>query len=229
VDVFIFTDSDRSFDDGVHKVSQDHLGWPFSTLYKFHLFDRIKHRLVNYDACVYFNANIEFLTPIDHNSFFGRPGQLLACQHPGFWDKSVESFTYERRKTSLAYLATGTRYYAGGLMGGTTWSFLEAIQTMKGQIDTDLRNGIVTVWHDESYWNAYLNQFLDYPDTKVHVLHPGYLYPEGWIIPFEKKINLLEKSRFMNVRALKGQPQEMQQSSYRFLRRLYTWFKSHYR
>jgi len=193
---YVFTDSEHIYDEennsNIHKIHQENLGWPNNTLKRFHIFLQIK-RLIseNTDYLYFFNANLlftaavneEILPPIDSNGIVG-------TLHPGFFNQANRDYTYERSIASSAYIAIGegTYYYAGGLSGGRTQEYLELCEHLKKQIDEDETNNIIAVWHDESHINKY---FLNNPP---HTLSPGYLYPEGWSIPFEQKIMIRDKS-----------------------------------
>lgn len=112
---------------------------------------------------------------------------LIAVRHPGFYQGGG---SWETNPNSLAYVAPEKRlkYYAGGFQGGETKTYMEAVKTMRNNIQTDLDNGITAVWHDESHWNKYLteHQFTE--------LTPAHCYPEGTNLPFEQKIIALNKN-----------------------------------
>jgi histo-blood group ABO system transferase len=122
----------------------------------------------------------------------------VATQHPGFWFRGSNFYTYERRPESTAYIpyGQGKMYYAGGFNGGKVENFLKMAEVIVNNVNTDFDNGIIAEWHDESHLNRYL---LDTPPTVE--LTPSYCYPEavrfnsiGWDVPFEPKIIALEKN-----------------------------------
>jgi hypothetical protein len=188
-----------------HVVYQDNLGWPLNTLYRFRMFLRISDLLRQYDNVVFFNANCEFCNVISATELFGSESDLVACRHPGFYNKSSDQFTYERRTESSAYVAHGSVYVAGGLMGGRTSVFLEVCKELHSNIEADFDRGVLAIWHDESHWNAFINHRAPALGQKVHLLDPGFLYPEGWQIPFTPRIMLREKSKYVDVHRIKGQ------------------------
>ena len=62
-------------------------------------------------------------------------------------------------------------------------------ECIKKNIDIDLNNNIIAVWHDESHLNRY------FIDNKPEIeLSPSYCYPENWNLPFEKKLIALDKN-----------------------------------
>ena len=76
---------------------------------------------------------------------------------------------------------------------------LEIFQHLLSNIEIDLDNGIVAIWHDESHWNAYLNNNYEVLKDKLHILSPEYLYPEGWDLPFEKKKLFWDKNQYGGI------------------------------
>jgi histo-blood group ABO system transferase len=80
-------------------------------------------------------------------------------------------------------------YFAGGFNGGSSIEFLKMCDKISTNIEKDLQNGYIAIWHDESHLNRY---FLDNPPTKI--LDPGYCYPESWGLPFSKKLLALDKN-----------------------------------
>jgi hypothetical protein len=202
---FVFTDGQVEPAKDITVVPQDSLGWPFNTLYRFRMFLRLRQELQSFSNVVFLNANCVVQRRIGFDEFFAPGSDLVACRHPGFFDKPTSAYTYERRPQSKAHVAQGAVYRAGGLMGGTVSAFLAAADEIAGNIEADLENGLVALWHDESHWNAYLDSRAPAAGRVVHDLSPGFLYPEGWTIPFEPRILLREKSKVIDVNRIKGQ------------------------
>ncbi len=98
--------------------------------------------------------------------------------------------TYDENPKSKACVSKneGHIYYYGGFNGGSTDQFLAMSNCLKTNIDADLQNDVIALWHDESHLNRY---FIDHPPAIV--LSPSYSYPEKWNLPFEKKILALKK------------------------------------
>lgn len=202
---FVFTDSINIIDaHNVTVVCQDNLGWPFNTMYRYRNFLRIKDKLLDFDKVVFFNGNSLFIKDIKYEDFFGDNKDIVACIHPGFFNKPKESYTYENRVKSLAFISSKYFYVQGAINGGSSHVFMEVCEELANNIDNDLENGIVAVWHDESHWNAYLNNNYELIKDMLHVLSPSYLYPEGWSIPFEPKIILRDKSKHGGHESLRG-------------------------
>lgn len=202
---YVFTDSDQIVTQkNITAIYQDDLGWPFSTLYRYRMFERIKEKLGEFDYVVFLNGNCQFVKSVSLKDFFGvQQNTLIACIHPGYHDANPSSFTTERRFISSAYIKNPKKYYAGGINGGSSNIFLEALLPLNQLIETDLKKGVLAVWHDESYWNAFLNRFLAVKGHSLHELDPGYLYPDNWSLPFSMKIKLRSKSDYFDVEGVK--------------------------
>lgn len=200
---FVFTDAEHLYggeSSDVHLIFQKRLGWPYDTLMKFEMFSRITDELNRFDYIFFFNSNSYCKRRITEKEFLPEKENLLFVQHPGMYNKPAEEYTYERDEKSLAYIPAGegTVYVCGGINGGRTEAFLQLILELKHRIEEDEKRGVIAIYHDESHINRYVYEKMDYK-----LLSPAYGYPEGWRIPFPKKIILLDKSKYFNDRALK--------------------------
>ena len=59
----------------------------------------------------------------------------------------------------------------------------------------------MALWHDESHLNRYI---AEQDPASYRLLTPAYWYPEGWDLPFEQKITVRDKSRWIDMTAVKG-------------------------
>jgi len=205
---FVFTDAKEiefeNENSKIHKIFQKNLGWPDNTLRRFEMFLNIKHDLINFDYVFFFNANLMFMEDISDQDFLPiNNEQLVACIHPGFYKKNTDKFPYEYRDTSTAYIEKRNKefYFCGGINGGKTKDFIEAMEKMQNNIKKDDSNDIVALWHDESHWNKYICD-----DKKIFkILTPDFLYPEGFNLKFEPKLLLRSKDRFFNTQKMHKQ------------------------
>ena len=195
ISALVFTDHEiEEVSDNV-KISQiEHQPWPVPTLKRYHYFTQEKDYISQFDYCFYMDVDMRIEGKVGEEIF----GDLVATQHPGFWWKDKEQFSYERRPQSTAYVpgGEGKMYYAGGFNGGKPEHFLKMSQTIVDNVEKDWEKGLIAVWHDESHMNRYL---IDNPPTVE--LNPSYCYPEaarinpgGWNVPFDAKIVALEKN-----------------------------------
>lgn len=203
---FVFTDAEHidfeKENPKIHRIYQKNLGWPGNTLMRFHIFLGIEKELMDMDYLFFFNANLLILEKINEEDFLPNEEQkLVATLHPGFYNKKRKDFTYDDNRKSTAFVEKneGEYYFAGGLNGGKTKDFIEAMEIMKNNTDIDTKNGVIAKWHDESHWNKYL---IDRPSIKK--LSPSYLYPEGWNIPLHKIILIGDKRLIGGHSKLRG-------------------------
>jgi hypothetical protein len=182
---YVFTDKTLPTYPNVKIIQQDNLGWPNNTMKRFEMFNKIRELLEQEEFIFFLNANMLFVDfvneeviPSEINNF------LMGVNHPGFFNSPKEQFTYERRTESVFFIpySQGKFYYQGCFNGGRSNEFLEMSKILDNLIQTDLNNGIVPIWHDESALNWY------YLDKNPLLVDSSYAYPEHWSIPFEKKI-----------------------------------------
>ena len=176
----LFTDRDYA---GERVVKIPHEGWPYVTLKRFHYFCDPADLLSKYDYLLYLDADTVIVDDFGEEII----GDLMAALHPGFYAAKEPDFTYERDPKSTACTTNGTRYYYGAINGGR--KFLEMCHTLRDNVQKDLDNGVIALWHDESHLNKYLAD--NPPDV---VLDPSYCYPQGWGLPFKPKIVVPKKN-----------------------------------
>ncbi len=194
---FVFTDSDQiKCEKNIFVIKQVDLGWPKNTLLRFKIFLKAKELWKECSHLIFFNANLIVTKCIYADEILPNgiddDGTFVTI-HPGYHNKKSSAFPLERRqKISKAYIdkPKSDYYFAGGLNGGLQEKFTKLIQTLESNIDIDLDNGIIAVWHDESHINSYMM------GRNPKIISPSYLYPENWILPFEQKILILDKKRF---------------------------------
>jgi hypothetical protein len=195
---FVFTDDESlkkeyQNNNNISFIYQKQIGWPYDTLKRFHMFSMILNDLEMFDYIFFINANTIIMQEIGEEILPDHNEEIVACLHPGYFNITKNKFPYEKNKKSKAYIdkKLGSHYYAGGFNGGTNISYIKLITTLRKYIDEDLTKNIIAIWHDESYINKYL---VDYGFIKI--IDPGYLYPEGWDLPFEKKIVVKNKENY---------------------------------
>ena len=176
ITLFVFTDETKDITNtkfNVIKVFWDKTNWPDPTLLRYHGFLLIENDLANYDQILYLDVDMQVKSELPQVP----SKRLLAVQHPGYL--KVRKAQFEENRNSLSHLKPAERkiYVCGGVQGGSGEAYLTAIKQMKSWIDSDLENGIVARWHDESYWNKYINQNID----RTVILCREYCWPEQWV------------------------------------------------
>ena len=191
---FVFTDDEvilKIDNPKIHTIFQQTEEWPYPTLKRFEYFCRVKEQLLLMDYVVFMNGNLIVNVPVYEDEILPKEENLFVTLHPGFFDKARCEYTYDNNPKCTAYVSDdeGTYYFAGGFNGGKSEAFVSLMKVLKDRIQRDLQNDVIALWHDESQLNRYL---IDY-GGKFKMLSPAYLYPEGWDLPFEQKIIVLDK------------------------------------
>lgn len=201
--IFLYTDAGVSVNDynDVVSISVDHEPWPMPTLKRFDKFQQTRNIYELFDIDLMFYIDVD-MRVVEKISLEEVNSELVGTVHPGFYNKPFQSYTIERNEESLACIRiqeiidlSSFHYYAGGFFGGHIDRFNRMAEVLQQNIQSDLDNGIIAVWHDESHLNHYFN-VIEQPTLK---LSPSYCYPESWNLPFEKKIIALDKDH-RNVR-----------------------------
>jgi hypothetical protein len=150
------------------------LGWPDASLKRFEIYWKYKELfeeeiLVSIDADMYFLQDLVFeKDPSDWNY------ELAFVSHPGYSDKlvfrSTQDFlrrisrriryggdgSWETSKSSTAFVPRRLRktYCCGGVWFGRRISFLDTCKILAEKVWVDKDNGVMPIWHDESYLNS---------------------------------------------------------------------------
>lgn len=187
---YVFTDQENQIEahDRVKVFHQDDMGWPLNSLFRFKMFNRIKDELADNDYLFFFNSNAKVVQTVTADDFLPKDEDYSAlCM-------ATDDYSgFESRPVSVTYVAPGeTRYYfSGALNGGKCKPYLELIEGCNKLADTDLQNGIMPVWHDESV----LNRFLVGKSVKLMYRDMG--KPANWSKPENPKIILRRKEEVL--------------------------------
>lgn len=177
---FIFTDFkfDTNADERIHIILQSKLGWPYDTLKRYNIFLKIEEQLKDFDYVFFYNANSFFQTFVTEEDIFPteKDNWLTGVIHSGYYGFPNHQLNFETNKNSTAYIDIENKllyYYQGALFGGRVYEFLDLCKTLNSNIEKDLENNIVAIWHDESHLNNYFNTV-----KSPKQLHPYFSYPE---------------------------------------------------
>jgi hypothetical protein len=204
VQYFVFTDSREipyMNEKDVHLYYTQKKEWPYGTLLRFHIFHQAEAELRKFDYCFFMNANLICMQEINEDEFLPTDEELLVVRHPGTYVSTLDKFLFERNPKSTAYIPEGMEqlYVCGGINGGKSCAYMDMAKELSRRIDEDLNNNIIAVVHDESHINRYILEHTNY-----RLLGGEYIYPEGWVLPLEQKIIVLNKSHVFNVSQLKN-------------------------
>lgn len=190
---FVFTDAAKIYDEEyntrIHRIYQENLGWPESTLKRFHIFLSKEWDIQKCSYLYFFNSNTVFNKSISEEEIIPSwDFHLVAALHSWYFKKKRHTFPYEKSENSTAYIPKNewTYYFQWALQGWKTPMFIDAMREMSRNIDQD--KNIQAIWHDESHWNRYLAGRND-----ILILSPSYIYPERSHLSIEKKIILRDK------------------------------------
>ena len=213
---FIWTDN-KSFDySDMKNVTISHAekkGWPFDTVLRFDMFLQREKELSDYDYIYFFNANMLFINDVDIAEIAPQnwhTSGIVAGVHPFmFRSDNPDSFPYERRPESTAYIpyGKGWHYVCGAFNGGTAPGFIKMCKALSKNVAIDLKNNIEARVDDESHLNAYL------VDKKFLFAGRAYGFPEGQLRHVRPKeqdlIKIIsrhkENPKYGGVRWLRGQ------------------------
>lgn len=181
INIYLFID-DTSFEFkkparmNIRVFKIESLKFPFATLFRYHLFSKVK-QYIDCDYVFYSDVDMRFVDFVNEEILpldLPDENKIVAVRHCGFYVAGGGG--WETREESTAYIAPEKRkfYYAGGFQGGTKDAYLSACETMKNNIDTDSKKGVMAVWHDESHANKYLSERLG----KFKELTPDYCMVE---------------------------------------------------
>lgn len=164
--------------------------WPYPTLMRYHLFLKQEEYLKQFDYLFYIDLDMRIVNVVG-DEILGEG--LTAAPHPGYYVRKEIIPPYEPNPASTAYiprpggvsLAEGKprfipHYYAGGMQGGKADVFIQTMKTMQKNIDTDMANGYIAIWNDESHWNKCV---FEYTQAGGHLvmLDPSYVYPDSLV------------------------------------------------
>lgn len=197
---FIFTDDEVLLniqDSNIHPIFQTNLVWPYPTLYRFKFFIEQQERLGKMDYLIFCNANLLFLKNINLDDLLiEKP--MFATIHPSEYKKTKRKFPYERNKKSLAFVdqdGSELEYVCGGFNGGRSAYFLNMARDLSYNIEQDLNNGIIAIWHDESHFNRYFNL----NNNIFSILPSTFAWPKNKSTALHVFISILDKHNHINL------------------------------
>lgn len=197
---FVFTDNEVLLNiknERIHPIFQEKMQWPYPTLYRYKIFIKNKDYFKDMDYLIFCNANLLFSEKISKNDIFANK-ELFVTLHPGFFNKKPKKFTYETNIKSLAYTEKkkDSIYVCGGFNGGSKDEFLNMSNILNDNIDKDLLNDIIAIWHDESH----INNYVQINRENFNVISPSFCYPQNLEINIPKKVIVQNKENIISIK-----------------------------
>lgn len=198
---FLFTDSKKLLSLQLSNVTvyyHKDEGWVKNVIAKNECILQLKDKLQEQDFLFYINANVEIkdtilgkdILPKRENDFLS----ILSFDHYSNIDKKL--YPYERNPESAAYIPydKGVYYFQSGFYGGRFKEILELVSQCARYAKIDMDNGMMAIWHDESYLNKYLL------DHKPKIIGSTFFSQEGRNI--KSKAIFLDKRKTLGTMCL---------------------------
>lgn len=145
------------------KRNVEHLPWPIIALMKFkYVLDGIEATKDEEITHVYyFNANVKFLKVVPESVFIS--SRLIAVEHSNLLVhcRNNTELLCKQGQMGLARIDHPYVYVASGALGGPVDKLKEAATEIYKWTRYDLGKNIIPDWHDESYWNKYIDIHKD--------------------------------------------------------------------
>lgn len=172
--------------------------WPMATLNKPKAINLTERYFHNYDIIFWVDVDLNCIDYVECESdIFPTPNNPITCvTHCGWLDsngKEVIYYPYEKNKNSTAYVEDIYKvpYHQACFFGGFKSEFFKMTTVLEKNINIDLANNIIAIWHDESHLNKYFQN--NYPKSIPKI----YARPEamGPLIPNTKIKSILKNDK----------------------------------
>ena len=178
---FAFTDGElEGLPDNIHPFSQEHLPWPYITLYRFGTILKVKEALEQFDYVLFLDADMRIVDTVSEEELF-TDKKFIGVHHPCHFLKMNPHTQYpgafETDPRSCAAISEDddiSTYWQGCLWGGKVPFVIDMMKELHRRTVEDEERQVIAVWHDESQ----MNKFFIENKSEVHTLGPQYAYPE---------------------------------------------------
>ena len=150
--IYLFTDGIPP--ENVEHIYQEQLPWPDPTLYRFRSFYESRDVYKDNDYIFYIDADSRVISDVGREIL----SDFTVVTH---WSlgryKRHGVIPVETNEESTAAITDQKylEYYSGAFFGAKTEKFISMSKELSSNIDKDLENNIIAVWHDESHLNRY--------------------------------------------------------------------------
>ena len=196
---FVFTDGELDgLPENITVVPQEHLPFPYITLYRFDIINRSLHLMESCTHLLFLDADTQVVDTVEFADVYDDMKPLTGVHHPchalGMVPHQTYPGAFETNPNSLAHVTPSddtSIYWQGCVWGGRMDHATELVKELDRRTKVDESNGIIAVWHDESQINKY---FIE-KKRLVNTLDPCYAHPEIFdsTMPDDPKIVHLAK------------------------------------
>ena len=196
---FVFTDGElEGLPENITFVPQEHLPFPYITLYRFDIINRALHLMEDCTHLLFLDADTQVVNTVEFDEVFVEDKPLTGVHHPchylGMNPHQEFPGAFETNPASKCHVRPEddtSIYWQGCVWGGRMDAAKELVKELDYRVKADESVGIVAVWHDESQINKY---FIE-NKPQVHTMDPWYAYPELFksMLDWEPKIVHLAK------------------------------------
>lgn len=145
------------------KVTQyiiDDMPFPYITLLRYKIFnEQINDAINDYDYVFFLNSNARCSTQITCSDI-NLENDYTFTLHDTHFNESVDEKPFERNTISTACFSNSwvnPEYVGGRFFGAKPNKFKEMFLALEKNVEIDLENDFISVWHDESHLNWYYN------------------------------------------------------------------------
>jgi hypothetical protein len=195
----IFSDGEISdAPDNAVVIPQEHLDWPYITLYRFKMIKKSFEEIRDCDWLLFLDADMRVVDTVTPEELFDETKKYIGVHHPCDYlempPHNQSPGAFEINQLSNAGIVEGddlSIYYQGCVWGGKIPEIFDMITELDRRIDEDYDKKIIATWHDESH----LNKFYAERSDEVNIISPSFAYPEVFSdhCTFEPKIVHLAK------------------------------------
>ena len=189
----VFTDGElEGVPDNITPYYQEHLPWPYITLYRFATLLRASEEIQQYDYFLFLDADMILVDEVKPEDIF-TDKSFMGVHHPchflGMNPHTHYPGAFETNPKSRAAITEDddiSTYWQGCLWGGKVPEVIGMMAELDRRTKDDETRDTIAVWHDESQ----MNKFFSERRSDVNVLHPAYAFPEDFTdyCKFEPKI-----------------------------------------
>lgn len=202
---YVFTDAPGVAFPQVSAFHIPHLSWPHNTLFRYHYIRHVRDELAAADVVAYIDVDMVVLTDVRLDEVISAGTKYFGVQHPS---RGPGEGTFETNPASTAWVDRSavdtTNYWQACFWGGWSGPVTSMVEVLADRVGTDLANGVVADWHDESH----LNRFFVENKAHVRTLDPGFAFPEGESFSYVPRIRHVAKP-FDEFPCMPGPPAEL--------------------